>query len=113
MRETDRERERKRERERERDRDRDRDRYRETERERQRDRERQRQRGTETETEIEKESGILHHVEHNIEEHCQKIQVIISCIAFSEDLLAVHELCWLLNSHNCNVNTSMNALLKT
>ena len=111
MRETDRERERKRERERETETETETDT--ERQRERQRDRERQRQRGTETETEIEKESGILHHVEHNIEEHCQKIQVIISCIAFSEDLLAVHELCWLLNSHNCNVNTSMNALLKT
>ena len=107
MRETERERERERETETETETDTER------QRERQRDRERQRQRGTETETEIEKESGILHHVEHNIEEHCQKIQVIISCIAFSEDLLAVHELCWLLNSHNCNVNTSMNALLKT
>ena len=111
MRETDREREKERERERERETETETDT--ERQRERQRDRERQRQRWTETETEIEKESGILHHVEHNIEEHCQKIQVIISCIAFSEDLLAVHELCWLLNSHNCNVNTSMNALLKT
>ena len=111
MRETDRERESERERERETETEKETDT--ERQRERQRDRERQRQRGTETETEIEKESGILHHVEHNIEEHCQKIQVIISCIAFSEDLLAVHELCWLLNSHNCNVNTSMNALLKT
>jgi hypothetical protein len=32
----------------------------------------------------------LHHAEHNIEEHWKKIQVIISCIAFSEDLLAIH-----------------------
>ena len=113
MRETDREREKERERERETETETETETDTERQRERQRDRERQRQRGTETETEIEKESGILHHVEHNIEEHCQKIQVIISCIAFSEDLLAVHELCWLLNSHNCNVNTSMNALLKT